>query len=844
MTSRPLSSAALWCALVVAGLLAPAPSLPAQETASEADPAAVRWLELVEPILLPAERDAYLALRRRYQRDAFEKRFWQVRDPYPESPMNEFATRWLERAPLALERWGTLADARALAFVVAGEPVSTLRIACPELLAPAEIWTYAGAGRLRGGFSLVFVAEGMSSRVRYRAWKPREGIQSIATPRAASSQSMQALLGTVSEACSRGGEIASLLQAAADWDAVVEHGGLIPQPGSEWVRTFALLSTDLPANALPLAASLELRFPDRRGLRTVTEGVLRLEAPPDGDSTLHVDGEILRDESLFDQFRYRFRCPAGDATPFAFERLLRPGSYRLVLRLHDLTGERYFREERDFVVPVVERQRETAVSALVAAQRPLVEPAAPGGPADGAPAQAGAGAEADTEAAGAASVRILLPGERLVTGKLRVEAAVRGDDVAAVAFSLDGRQVLTKQRPPYGVELDFGRAPRLHRVGVRALGRQGQELARDEAMINGGPHRFGLRLVDPRTIPAGAERVTARVAVEVPEGETLDRVEFFVNDQLHATLYQEPFVQPLPLPGGADVAWIRAVGYLADGGAAEDVRLIGGGEFASGIEVDFVELYASVLDRRGRPIEDLTAAEVEVLEGDRSQEIRRLERVADLPIHAAVLLDTSASMAEELDEAERAALRFFNDVLTDRDRAAVMTFADEPRLAVRFSGDVEVLAGGLADLEAAGETRLYDAVAFALHYFSGIRGKRALVVLSDGLDSGSRFSHSDVLEYARRTGVAIYVVGLNVPSQPPEAGMAIDRLARETGGRAFRISRAVELGPVYREIERELRAQYLIAYQSSSPPNDEFREIEVRVSRPGVELRTARGYYP
>jgi Ca-activated chloride channel family protein len=440
-------------------------------------------------------------------------------------------------------------------------------------------------------------------------------------------------------------------------------------------------------------------------------------------------------------------------------------------------------------------------------------------------------------------VRIVVPANDLLTGKLRVEALPRGTGVAAVAFTLDGKPVMTKKRPPFGAELDLGRTPRLHRVGAIALDAAGAELGRDEALVNGGPHRFAVRLVEPRAIPEGADHVEARAAVDLPEGESLDRVEFHVNDRLYATLYQEPWTQALPLPRGARVAWIRVVAYLADGGAAEDVRLVGSGEMTTAIDVDFVELYASMLDRRGRFVEGLTADDVEVRENGKPQVVRRFEPFADLPIHAGVMLDTSASMAEELAEAERAAQRFFAEVLSDRDRACVLTFADEPRLAVRFTRSPEVLAGGLAGLEARGETRLWDAVAYALHYFSGIRGKRAIVLLTDGLDSGSKFRFEEVLEYARRTGVAIYVVGLDVPLNPPDAGMLIDRLARETGGRSFRISRALELGPVYRDIQRELRAQYLIAYQSDGT-GEGFREIELRVKRPGVEVRTVRGYYP
>jgi len=831
--------AALLGALVGLAIgVAPAPADEpdaAPAAAAERDPAVDAWLETVGPLLSPLERETYLKLGRPYQRAAFERRFWRARDPFPDTAVNEFAELWLERAPVALARWGDFDDARALAWAAAGEPADTLQVDCPDLLLPVEIWTWHGAGRLRGTFSLVFVARGFSRLAKFRIWDPREGVGAVATPRTAAGASGSSILGSVVEYCSRGQEVASLLQASAPWETVVSRGELLPQPGNEWVRTFAQLTTDLPEDAAPLPAELEVRFPDRRGLRTVVEGVLRPETPT-ADTTLNVDGEILRGEELFEQFRYRFRCPAGGSTPFLFERLLRPGSYRLVLRLHDLATDRYWREERPLDVPMVEEGDPVVVASAASA---TADPRLDAGT-DGLPAAVSEAALHDDPV----SLRLLIPTEELATGKLRIEALARGDAIRAVEFTLDGRPVLRKRRPPYTVELDLGRAPRLHRLGAVGLDARGDVLVRDEVQVNGGPHRFAVRIVDPRSIPADVESVTARAVVEVPDGETLDRVEFYVNDQLHATLFQPPYVQPLPIPRGSDVAWIRVVAQLVDGGAAEDVRLVGAGEFVSDLEVDFVELFASVLDRRKRPVEDLSADEVTVLENGVEQAVRRFERVSDLPIHAAVLLDTSASMAEELRDAETAALRFFSDVLTDRDRAAVMTFDEQPRLVVRFSRSPEVLAGGLADLEAAGDTRIWDAVAFGLHYMSGIRGKRALVLISDGEDSGSRFPFEDVLDYARRTGVTIYAVDLGAASRRREAGVFLDRLARETGGRSFRVSHAVALGEVYREIQDELRAQYLIAYQSSAEPGDDFREIEVRVNRPGVDLRTARGYYP
>ena len=91
-------------------------------------------------------------------------------------------------------------------------------------------------------------------------------------------------------------------------------------------------------------------------------------------------------------------------------------------------------------------------------------------------------------------------------------------------------------------------------------------------------------------------------------------------------------------------------------------------------------------------------------------------------------------------------------MITPKDRAAVFTFSDKPSLAVRFTNDLEVLAGGVASLTAEGNTALLrQRHLFALRYFGGIRGKRALVLLSDGRDEGSRYGYDDALEFARRS---------------------------------------------------------------------------------------------
>ena len=153
------------------------------------------------------------------------------------------------------------------------------------------------------------------------------------------------------------------------------------------------------------------------------------------------------------------------------------------------------------------------------------------------------------------------------------------------------------------------------------------------------------------------------------------------------------------------------------------------------------------------------------------------------------------------------------------------------------------LAGSLAGLKAERGTALYDALVFGLYYLNGIKGQRALLLLSDGKDESSRFSFEQALEYAQRSGVAIYSIGLGRRTGP--AKRALSQLAAQTGGQSFFINSVGELAGVYGQILGELRSRYLITYQSTNTSgNRRFREVEVDARAPGVSIRTLKGYYP
>jgi Ca-activated chloride channel homolog len=839
--------------LVVAGAL---PCLAAAKPAAPSDvpadlPLRYRdWLEEVAPLITPEERAYFLTLTRDYQRQAFLRAFWQQRDPFPQTPANELRDAWGERLELARERYGTLQDDRSRMLLLNGPPDRVLTSHCGSLLRPLEMWEISKSSLVKGSFILVFISRGGGRQQRYELWHPSEGIDSLLTLGLAGDPEAK-LLERVREDCMQAEQMLDMVNSASDWQELEEHGAHFPAPSAEWVQAFAARSTTLPEDAVLLPAQLDLSFPGRHQSRTVVQGVVRVPAKSavaggekDGPTyRFLVDGEVLRKDELFDSFRYRFDVPAGGNAaeiPLLLERYLRPGDYRLVVRVEDLNGGTFFRHEGDLSVPLVPLTPPAATAVEAAAPTPGA-PSAPAGPGP-APAPDAAAAAA-AAAAEEVTVRLAPPPTDLLTGRLRVAATVHGS-VARVRFLLDDKPVLAKARPPYTVEVELGQEPRLHALTAIAESDDGHELARDEVAVNAGPHRFAVRLVSPRPGTARpGEPVRAEAAVEVPEGEELDRLELFVDETRLATLYQAPFVQPLVPPVGRAVSYVRAVGYLKSGAAAEDVAFLNAPRDRESVDVDLVELYTTALDRHGRPVTDLQNGDFQVREDGRPQTLVRCEFVENVPIHAAVMIDTSSSMAEELEQAVAAATRFFDQLLTPRDRAAVLSFADRPELHVPFTHDTAVLAGGLAHLAAEGETALYDSVVYALWYFSGIRGKRVLIILSDGEDTKSKYRFDEVIELARRSGVAIYPIGLGLNSNAQVARMALQRLAAETGGTAFFLDRVGGFDGVYRSIERELRSQYLLAYQSDGSGST-YRKVDVKVAKPGISVNAAKGYYP
>jgi len=784
------------------------------------------WLEEVAPLISDTERRLFLTLRRDYQRDAFIQEFWKVRDPFPRTPRNELAERWPYRVAAARGLFEGLDNDRARIYLVHGKPDAEAKVVCGQKFVAAEIWAYRGTAATDVSTALIFYR--LSPQHEVRLWNPDRG-------RFVIEQVLRR-----ARTCINGVQLQQVVALIdGQREEYVQKLRLLllkPRPSSrEWIYSFVAHTTDLDPDDRPLHADVQFGFLGRHQHRTVVQGVLTVplrevavgEYAGYRSHDLQLTGEVILDDKLFERFRYKFgfgEQPAPGSLPLAFQRYLRPGKYRMILKLEDLNSDRAFRTEQLLEVPAVEERFEVPTFNDPRTQQLFAE------------------ATAAIEA-GETGIRLIPPEGELHTGFLRVDSLVSGDEIEKVRFLLDDHHILTRNRPPFDVEIDLGDFPDLHTLRAEALGTDGEELATDEILINSGGYRFDVRLVEPRRGKRYDNSLRARVEVEVPEGRTLDRIELFLNERRVATLYQEPFVQPVVLPEGEEIAYVRAVAYLPDGNSTEDLVFINAPDYLEEIEVQFVELFTTVLDRQGRPVEGLEKQDFTVREDGVEQEIARFDRVENLPIHVGILIDNSASMTGTLDEVRKTALHFFEQAITPKDRAAVITFNNFPHLAVELTNDRTALGSGLAGLTAEGKTALYDSVMFSLYYFAGIKGQRAVLLLSDGKDESSRFDFDQTLEYARRAGITVYSIGLRL--YDPGARNKLRRLADETGGRSFFIGDIGELDDIYTQIQQELRSQYLVAYQSNNRSEDEaFRAVDLEVDRSGVEVKTLSGYYP
>jgi VWFA-related protein len=261
------------------------------------------------------------------------------------------------------------------------------------------------------------------------------------------------------------------------------------------------------------------------------------------------------------------------------------------------------------------------------------------------------------------------------------------------------------------------------------------------------------------------------------------------------------------------------------------------------VDSPLVILNAAIQDSRGRPVTGIRQNEFSVLENGIEQEIAFFS-AEETPFAAVILIDTSGSMGTGVSMARAAAMRFL-DGLRPEDNVSIYSFDTKVSLIQDFSSSRDV-SDRIFDLKSQGWTVMNDAVFTAAEALAARPEKRrAIILLSDGADTRSRRTASRALQAAQAADAVIYTVDM-APSGSALATQnraVLRNFAQRTGGKFISTPGGVALREAFENIVAELGVQYTLGYYPKNTDKDgKWREIELRVERPGLSIRTRAGY--
>ncbi|NWG13648.1 MAG: VWA domain-containing protein [Acidobacteria bacterium] len=285
--------------------------------------------------------------------------------------------------------------------------------------------------------------------------------------------------------------------------------------------------------------------------------------------------------------------------------------------------------------------------------------------------------------------------------------------------------------------------------------------------------------------------------------------------------------------------------------------------FKIGVEVGLVTVPVTVRKKGGGFYRGLPQSAFRILEDGVEQEILLFVQEG-VPMRLAIVLDISGSVRSEWGTIKRATMKFVENLAPD-DQFALVTFNTETRLKMDWGRRADRLSAVLTSVYCKDNTNLWDAVWVVCgDLFKGISEKKAMIVMSDGLDNNSSVSFKEALDAAVRSEAMIYVVSKteavrqmilyeqtaariyqNIPAELfIQADMALRKLAYETGGRVLYPSSFGQLDDVYAEVNEELRNQYTLGYVSTNKIKDGgYRRIQVGVTAPDAMVSARPGYY-
>ena len=296
------------------------------------------------------------------------------------------------------------------------------------------------------------------------------------------------------------------------------------------------------------------------------------------------------------------------------------------------------------------------------------------------------------------------------------------------------------------------------------------------------------------------------------------------------------------------------------------------------VETNLTNIFFTAADKNKRFISNLKSEDIRVFEDGQQQEIFTFQQNIDLPLSIAILIDTSASEERTLPDLKIAARAFLENVLrASRDEAAILSFTGETTLEQGFSGNLERLrraidrvefippsghyAGGRVVVNGtppisgtnqalAASTAIWDAVwatSEELISTSAEHTRRAIILLTDGVDTSSRMKMDEAIDRAQKADALIYAIGIGDRYTFNVNEGVLRKMAERTGGRAYFPSHERDLREAFEQIQRDLREQYLVAYSPTNKTRDgSYRRIEIQVINPelkALKLNYRAGYF-
>ena len=291
------------------------------------------------------------------------------------------------------------------------------------------------------------------------------------------------------------------------------------------------------------------------------------------------------------------------------------------------------------------------------------------------------------------------------------------------------------------------------------------------------------------------------------------------------------------------------------------------------VDVNLVSILASVRGKGGTLISNLEQSDFKIYEDGKEQKIKNFTRETDLPLTLGLLVDTSESQERLIQTEQRAASQFFSKVIRPKDQAFLLQFGAEAELLQDLTNSSRLLEKGLDQLRLSvpvgglhpgpvptmqnqAGTILYDAVYLAANdELKREVGRKAVVLITDGVDTGSKISRDKSIEAAQKGDVMIYSIyyvdraayggGFGSISFGGGGGEAeLRRMSSETGGQVFQVDRNHSLDDIFREIQDEMRSQYAITYQPPNPNRDgTYHKIDIKLANKDYKPQARKGYY-